>query len=283
MESKSIALALVSIMALSILASGFALAEDESEINDLTEISSGDTSNLDLGLQNVERFGLSKVTSAQGFATSDSTGYLVNALWARYSMLNISRGELDSLREKYRGNPEAMQSALQELSSRGIVNVSDGKLALGAGKDNQKFKLSLASSSDSSLVFNVFSISSDGKEGRTQVGTLTLTAKDYAEMTLWTGSLVLNSGTNAGTYSVSLASKSGLMKSDNGLGLALGKDKKENKDEKGRGQGFFKNIWDKIRGRNSQDDSNGKGPQGFGNEKSDKEDKGNGKDKGRDR
>lgn len=276
MENKSIALAMVSLMALSILASGFALAESTSEISNVGDLSAGNANELSIESQDVAKVGMSKETYAQGFATSDSAGYLVNALWSKFSYLNISKNELQNIRDKYRNDPAGMQSALQELANRGIVNSTIGRLSLGAGTSHQNFKLSLASSSDSSLVFDVSSVYSDGSAGKDNVGTLTLTSKDYSQMTLWTGTLVLRSGTNAGTYSVSLASKSGIMNSNNGPGLALGRDKNEgNKPGNApqgnpQGQGFFKNLWDKVRGKAPQNNpgqgnQNKPNPQGFGN------------------
>lgn len=249
MKNKKISLFLMTLMLVSILATGFALAETETEIDNANEVvPSQDTTSGDISMDETayKRIGFARITYAQGYATSGDKGYLVNALWGVHTFSKIAKTDVQSIREKYKGNPEEIKQALKEAAKEEIVKNSAGKLQLGVGKDHENFKLNLTSiSADNKTVsFDVFSINSDGTEGRTKVGTLSLTGKTYSEFTLWTGTLSLDSGNKAGTYAVSLASKTALVKNP-GKGSSENqvKNGQEVENNQGKKLGFFQKLF----------------------------------------
>jgi hypothetical protein len=238
MKNKTTSLVLATILLASILATGFALAETEIEVDNASAIiPSEDVTSADVSVDETayKRVGSAAVTYAQGYATSGDNGYLLNALWGVHTFSKIAKEDVQAIREQYKGNKTAMEQALKEAAKEEIVKNSAGKLELGIGKDNERYQLNLTSKSadNKTASFDVLAINTKEK-----VGTLSLTGKGYSQFTLWTGTLSIDSGDKAGTYSVSLASKTALVKNP-------GKGNSENASEGNREkkQGFWQNLF----------------------------------------
>ena len=249
MENKSMSLMLASLMMLSILATGFALAESVTEVDSTSEIMpSEDVTSADVSFDETayKRIGSARVTYAQGYATSGDNGYLVNALWGVHTFSKIAREDMKAIKESNKGKPEDRKAAL-DAAKEEIVKNTAGKLQIGVGKDNERYQLNLTSmsSDNKTSTFDLLAINTKDK-----VGTLTINGKSYSEFTLWTGTIVIDSGDKAGTYSISLASKTELVKNPGnpGKGNSEGNQLNGQQNEQLK-KGFWQRIFNSGKGK----------------------------------
>ena len=235
---KKLSLFLALLLVSSIFATAFVLADaedtDAPETNNVkSDLGIEDQSALaglvkeaNSTLQGYRHFGGSQVTYAQGWATFDDSGYLVNVLWVSQTFAKASVEEIRDIREQYKDCMENEErrnrtciynatQALKDVANETIQKRSFGKLQLGVGRNHQNFKLVKNEFTNDSVNFDVYTIDSRNAT-RDKVGTLDLEATHYSDMTLWQGQLVIESGDRAGTYEVSLASKSAIV-----IGLGL--------------------------------------------------------------
>lgn len=97
-------------------------------------------------------------------------------------------------------------AAITDAASANISLRRFGYIMLGAGERHEKFKLEMTSFSNESVSFNV--LNSDGNTA----GTLELKPKKYTWIKLWFGTLTLNEGNYAGTWSVSAIANTRIVK-----------------------------------------------------------------------
>lgn len=234
-----------------IFAASFALAQEES-VQDIVGNTSSivdDANNLlnDTGtaIDDAKVLGSKSLTLAEGWAISNdnSKAEAITGLWLAGNYLDVSADKVKEVRQQNKGDKAKIKEELQKLSGN-VVSFSTGNLELGQGKDKEKFKLVKKDMTNTSVSFYVLPVnekrflnSSDAASAA--VGTLTLDKKQYPDLTLWTGSLVLNSGNNAGTWNVELASKTKAVKSQE---AGKGNQGESNKQE-GKKTGF----WDKLK------------------------------------
>jgi len=122
----------------------------------------------------------SRVTQFEGFALSGEKGDPVRALWVSHVF--------------ERNGTNATRSA--------------GRLEIGHGDEKSKFKLHLKEITDTSISFHVFPIDASlervEKEGigNSSVGTIALNYKQYTNIVVWKGTLVLNEGKHLGSWDI---------------------------------------------------------------------------------
>lgn len=248
MKYASIGLALLLVS--SILALSLVSAQDAEETTQIVSNNiSSDLPNSDqiaesasevaLNKTNKKQIGLTRVTYAQGWATSENTGYLSNLVWASSSYSNITQNDIKAVREQYKNDKKGARMALADnVSQGGVMKLSSGRLTLGTGREATIYKLTNKDFSNTSLTFDVYSLDKNSSS----IGTLTLNAKQYGNMTLWSGKLVINSGDKAGSYDVSYSAESRLTAMSAGNGKAKGI---EIAMEKGNGKkiGLFQKVF----------------------------------------
>lgn len=216
---KQINLALILILISSILASTFALAQEElSEISQV-EVSSNDLEEsikeVNEKTGNFKRVGFADVWRGNGWISNSDKGYLISGLWAHQA---YSRNE--SLKHLF-------------LGRLFIAKVGNFRLIKTTESD-----------SNTSLEFYVVPMRTNVKnleEAKTNsAGTLSLTkTSDYSNMAVWSGTLVLNSGDVKETYTVSLAT------SKHNIKPSIGEKVKETKQETRKSFWQKMNIWKK--------------------------------------
>jgi len=85
---------------------------------------------------------------------------------------------------------------------------SAGRLEIGHGDEKSRFKLHLKEITDTSISFHVFPIDASlervEKEGigNSSVGTIALNYKQYTNIVVWKGTLVLNEGKHSGSWDI---------------------------------------------------------------------------------
>lgn len=160
--------------------------------------------------------GSNVITYGQGWVISEgsnNTGYLFNALWVTQTLTNISSSNINSIRAQYanesKGKARDIRQALANAAGDSFAKVSAGRINIGVGGKSSTYKIveDRNTSTNTSAVFNIYE--ANDKSNSNVLGTLTLSATGYSDMMLWTGKLVMNTGNFAGTYDVSIASKSG--------------------------------------------------------------------------
>ena len=230
-----------------IFAAGLAMAQDieesnavqsddvneDLEIEDQEQVNQAiDDSNL--SYSDYAKVGFTSITKAQGWAIDGNNGYIVSALWATQTFINVKKSDVKQIREQYKGNPqEAMQNLRQLAEETDLVKKSRGFLKSGLGKDHSNFKLNRTDdgSSNTSITFDVY-VLGERNQTMNKVGTLELSGNSYSEFVLWTGTLSLISGEKTGTYKISVASKSVFASGAGNAGAEKAKEKFLNSEEK---------------------------------------------------
>ncbi len=254
-----------------VFATSFAVADDNgTDFSTITPASVSDdisSSLSDLNQSSGYRMVSSSViTYGQGWITSstNSTGYLFNALWVTQTLTNISSSDINSIRSQYqndsRDRNQAIRGALANAVNTSFIKRTDGRINIDVGANRGAFKIveDMGASTNASLVFNVYA--TNDKSNSNSLGTLSLSSTDYSAVSIWTGNLNLNSGNFAGTYSVSIASKSsGIvqprvvgnpqnMPSDN-RGNISGGGIVGSLNGSGAKVGFWQSLFNRLRGR----------------------------------
>lgn len=247
-KNRSIALMLTSLIVVSILAMGFALADDTlagndsgipaSESSTISALTS-DQSNESPAFKNIA---YNEAYYAHGWATLGSTGDLLTAVWVTKTVANVSKDQISLIRQQYKGNPSALNDALKNLADLGVVKLSKGVLRFGIGKGSENLKLENGQVSNSSVSFDVFAMDSNVSDSNAKIGSLTLSSIQYSDFNLMQGTLTLSSGSHAGTYSLSLGEKSSRA---TGVGSINNLVNTENKVVSGNGQknGFVQRFF----------------------------------------
>jgi len=239
---KTLSLALMALMIVSIFVSAIVIAENE-EVTNISEISDsastvGDTNEVIAESESViaetdERvIGLGAATLAEGWSiSSDNTkAEITTGIWVSKKYLKVNVSKTKEIRDKYKGDKAKIIEELKKLTSETQIT-SHGRLNIGIGTNKEKFKLFKKEITDEKASFYVVpmlkqtetTIEETAKLKQTEttieetakassVGTLELTKKQYTNLALWTGKLVLTSGNNKGDWSVSLASKTKLIR-----------------------------------------------------------------------
>lgn len=163
--------------------------------------------------------GIARATVGEGFVVkSDNTeARRISAFWVSSRYISIDPAAVKQLREQYKGQPAKLKEEIAKLATDKVVAKAIGRLKVGFGNKGENFKLLKREFTNTSVSFYVLPItqdlpalkdSSDEEISAKAVGTLVLEATKYPSLTLWKGTLTLNSGNNAGTWSVTATSNS---------------------------------------------------------------------------
>jgi len=202
---------------------GFALSQEELSVSDISNESADFnqeqiTETLqeyeDVAVSNLTVISLRTVSLANGWAVKidGSDAAYVSAIWISGYTLDIPLSTVKSVREQYRTDKQKIAEELRKLSTEPVMTAT-GKLHIGTGNKAAKYKLVKKEINESYVKLYVLPINSsvqniDETNAEIQkVGVLELTKKAYVSLNLWTGTLVLDSGENAGTYNTYMASK----------------------------------------------------------------------------
>ncbi len=149
--------------------------EDEEEIEELEEITEDEKGAI---------FRLSRVTTAGGFIMKDdeSDAQFFRGRW-------IVRRFVEKA------------DNLADVDENNIKTNRFGFVVIGVGNEKEKFKIRLKENSEEEVIFNLLN-----REGE-NAGELKLTPKKYERITLWFGTLTLNSGNYNGEWSITAVAK----------------------------------------------------------------------------
>ena len=95
---------------------------------------------------------------------------------------------------------------LEEIEKANIESKKFGFVVIGVAEEKEKFRIEMAEFTETNVKFDV-----KDKTG-TIVGSLEITPKKYERITLWFGTLTLDSGSYAGSWSVTAATKTRMIK-----------------------------------------------------------------------
>lgn len=238
-KMKTASIVIIALMLFSIFAAGFVIAENE-EIADVGEISDSTSviSDTNEAIAESEKaiaktdervIGLGAATLAEGWSiSSDNTkAEITTGIWISKKYLKVDASKAKEIRDKYNGDKAKIIEELKKLTSE-TQTTNHGRLNIGIGINKEKFKLFKKGITDEKASFYVVPIlkntetTTEETAKTNSIGTLELTKKQYPSMALWTGKLVLNSGTNKGEWNVNLASKTKLFKN-----LEIGEEVKQ--------------------------------------------------------
>ncbi len=247
MKTEKTALSIIALLVLSTFAMALALADDSATVEDSIATETVTTTEgitepvqtvaTDDTLQAVsteteaiapseqapapqQRYvGIARVTVGEGFVVkSDNTeAKRIAALWVSSRYVSIDPATVKNLRQQYKGQPAKLKEEITKLATDKVVAKATGRLRVGFGKNGENFKLLKKEFTNTSVSFYVLPItqnlpelkdSSDEEISAKAVGTLTLDATKYPSLTVWKGTLTLNSGTHAGTWSATATSHS---------------------------------------------------------------------------
>ncbi len=163
--------------------------------------------------------GVARVTVGDGFVVkSDNTeARRITAFWVSSRYISVDPATVKSLREQYKGQPAKLKEEIAKLATDKVVAKATGRLHVGLGNNRENFKLMKKEFTNTSVSFYVILINenivalkdaSDEEISAKAVGTLVLDGTKYPSLTVWKGTLTLNSGKNAGTWSVTASSGS---------------------------------------------------------------------------
>ena len=134
-------------------------------------------------------FGLTRVTIGEGFVVKDdeSDAEFFRGIWVVKRLIERT------------GN-------LEEAENQEIKSKKFGFVVIGVAEEKEKFRLEMTDFSEESIKFDL-----KDNTGAV-VGSMEIKPKRYPRLTLWFGSLTLNSGSYAGTWDVTAVSKTKVIK-----------------------------------------------------------------------
>jgi len=185
---KNLTFTIILLVLLGTLATAFVLAE---ELTDVSQLETLETTNLEMQetaseiaeqTKDFNKVGFADIWRGNGWITNEEKGFLIYGFWAHQS---------------YTKNRET-----------DIKHLAFGKLKIAKVGNYKIIKENQTNLSDS-IVFYVIPIGTkitrENAEANS-VGTLSLNKdKEYADLVIWSGTLVLNSGANSGTYQLKMA------------------------------------------------------------------------------
>jgi hypothetical protein len=242
---KSIALSIIALLVISTFAMAFALADESTTVEDSTAVANIQSADAvveqPLADQTTvtevvaetqaiapteqapaaqQRYaGVARVTYGNGFAVkSDNTdAERLLGFWASVKYVSVDPAVLKQLRQQYKNQSAKLKEEIAKLTTDKVVVKSTGRIAVGLGARMEKFKLLKKELTNTSATFYVLPINenvealkdaADADINAKSVGELKIDAKIYPHLTTWTGTLTLNSGKYAGTWTTTLMSHS---------------------------------------------------------------------------
>jgi len=162
--------------------------------------------------------GLARVTIAEGWVVNDARtdAQLIRALWTSARYIAAEPSAVKNITKKYKGNASKIKEELGKLTEE-IVSVAAGKLSVGFGEKKEVYKLLKKEFTNTSVSFYVLQINTnistlknatDEEITAASVGELKADATKYPSLTLWKGTLKLESGNYKGTWDISAVSHS---------------------------------------------------------------------------
>lgn len=239
---KNLTLSMIALLVISTFAMAFAIADESTTIEDAiatqsatsgTDVISEATTTNDLAIvadqtesiaptlkATQQRYaGIARVTLGDGFAVNagNTEAESVLAYWVSARYISVDPSIVKNLTKQYKGQPEQLRAELAKLATDKVVLKASGQLSIGFGNLKEKFKLLKKEFTNTSASFYVLPINTNLAELRDAtdedinakaVGILKLDAIVYPHLTLWKGTLTLNSGSYADTWTVTANSQS---------------------------------------------------------------------------
>ena len=159
------------------------LPEVEEEINEIEN--SGE-------VQDIEKkaiFTITQVTIGEGFVmkSDKSDAELFRGIWVVKRFINKTTN-------------------LEDIENKQIESKKFGFVIIGIAEKKEKFKIEMKDFSEENVKFDL------KDNAGTVVGSMEIKPKKYARITLWFGTLILNSGKYVGTWDVTAISKTKIIK-----------------------------------------------------------------------
>lgn len=239
---KKTAITLAMLMLVSVFAMAFALADDSTTFEDVVASETVETSEgvveTPIADQNTvqevasevetvapseqasvaqQRYaGIARLTVGDGYVIkSDSTAAeKLRGFWVSARYISVDPAKVKEIRDLYKGQPAKIREELAKLATDKVVLKATGRIAVGLGAGTEKFKILKKEFTNTSARFYVLPITedlgalkdaTDADISAKAVGELQMSATKYPHLTVWQGTLTLNSGNFAGTWTVSLS------------------------------------------------------------------------------
>ncbi len=134
-------------------------------------------------------FGLTRVTIGEGFVmkSDESDAEFFRGMWVVKRFIERTANS-------------------EEINESDIQTEKFGYVVIGVAEEKEKFKIEMTEFSNESVQFDI------KNNAGTIVGSMEIKPKRYDRITLWFGTLILNSGSYAGDWSVTAVSKTKIVK-----------------------------------------------------------------------
>lgn len=195
--------------------------------------------------------GVRRVSIANGFIVNEANtaAERILGMWVSAKYISADKDVVKNLTKTYKNQTAKLREELAKLKTENVVAVAAGKISVGASPNAERFKIAKKEFTNTSLSFYVLPLAQNFSElkdatdetiSSKSIGTLKLDATKYPHLTLWKGTLTLNSGAYAGTWSVTAFSHLKEAKSN----VLKGKDKAAESGE-GKKIGLFERLFKK--------------------------------------
>ncbi len=197
--------------------------------------------------------GVRKVSIANGFVINEAgaAAERILGMWVSARYVSADKDVIKELRRTYKNQSAKLKDEIAKLKTESITAVAAGKISVGTSPNAERFKIVKKEFTNTSASFYVLPIAQNIAElkdatdetiSSKSVGTLKLDATKYPHLTLWKGTLTLNSGAYAGTWSVTAFSH---LKEIKAAALSRGKSASAGSSEssEGKKQGFFDRLF----------------------------------------
>ena len=189
--------------------------------------------------------GVRRVSIANGFIINEANtaAERILGMWVSARYITADKDIVKELKKTYKNQSAKLREELAKLKTESVVAVAAGKISVGASPNAERFKIVKKEFTNTSASFYVLPIAQNLSElkdatdetiSSKSAGTLKLDATKYPHLTIWKGSLTLNSGVYAGTWSVTAFSHLKEAKSN----VLKGKEKAAESGE-GKKRGFL--------------------------------------------
>ena len=166
--------------------------------------------------------GIVRATLSRGFVvkSDNSAAEKFGAFWVSVRYISVDATVVRNLTKQYRGQPQKLREELAKLAVDDVVAISAGRIHIGHWFNGERYKILKKEFTNTSVSFYVFPITenlallrnaTDQELSSKSIGTLTATAIKYPHLTVWQGTLTLNSGKFTGTWQVTASSHSRVM------------------------------------------------------------------------